>query len=97
MLGYWGRGAQTRFDGAEGNLNLDGEVTTAMLGVDYARNNWLVGIALTGSLGSGSYRGSGTGARPYPGADLQGGAVLWTPQRLPCRALRRWTALSKPP
>ena len=76
VLGYWGRGAQTRFDGAEGNLNLDGDVTTAMLGVDYARNNWLVGMALTQSLGSGGYRGSGTGARPYPGADLQGGAAM---------------------
>ena len=76
VLGYWGRGAQTRFDGAEGSLNLDGDVTTAMLGVDYARNNWLVGMALTQSLGSGGYRGSGTGAPPYPGADLQGGAAM---------------------
>ena len=76
VLGYWGRGAQTRFDGAEGNLSLDGELTTAMLGVDYARNNWLVGMALTQSLGSGGYRGAGTGARPYPGADLQDGAAM---------------------
>ena len=80
VLGYWGRGAQTRFDGAEGNLNLDGEVTTAMLGVDYARNNWLVGMALTQSLGSGGYRGSGApvqgSAGTNPAAAAASGASL---------------------
>ena len=83
VLGYWGRGAQTRFDGAEGNLNLDGEVTTAMLGVDYARNNWLVGMALTQSLGSGGYRGSGApvlnpAAAAASGASLMDGAIETT-------------------
>ncbi len=60
VLGYWGRGAQTRFDGGVGKLNLDGKVTTAMLGVDYARNNWLVGMALAQTRGSGGYRRSDT-------------------------------------
>ena len=68
VLGYWGRGSHTRFDGRAGNLTLDGEVTTAMLGVDYARNNWLAGIALTQSLGGGGYRGSGAAAYPGSGA-----------------------------
>ncbi|MCY3669852.1 MAG: hypothetical protein OXH14_02070, partial [Alphaproteobacteria bacterium] len=59
VLGFWGRGSQARFDAREGALGLDGEVTTAMLGADYARSNWLAGMALTQSRGSGGFRGSG--------------------------------------
>ncbi|MYH13763.1 MAG: hypothetical protein F4149_01130, partial [Gammaproteobacteria bacterium] len=59
VLGFWGRGSQARFDAREGALGLDGEVTTAMLGADYARSNWLAGMALTRSRGSGGFRGSG--------------------------------------
>ena len=73
VLGYWGRGAQTRFDGGDGKLNLDGKVTTAMLGVDYARNNWLVGMALTQSLSSGGYHRSGAAGHHYPSAPVQDG------------------------
>lgn len=58
-LGFWGRGSHTRFDGAEGDLDLDGEIMTALLGADYARNNWLVGVALTQTLADGGHRGDG--------------------------------------
>ena len=64
VLGFWGRGSQTHFDGADGDLGLDGDVTTAMLGADYARGHWLVGVALTQSSGRGGYRG------PGPAGDL---------------------------
>ena len=64
VLGFWGRGSQTRFDGADGDLDLDGDVTTAMLGADYARGHWLAGVALTQSSGRGGYRG------PAPAGDL---------------------------
>ncbi len=55
----WGRGARSNFQGAEDNLTLDGEVTTATLGVDYKRDRWLVGVALARSAGDGSFRTSG--------------------------------------
>ena len=64
VIGFWGRGTQTRFDGADGDLDLDGDVTTAMLGADYARGDWLAGVALTQSFGRGGYRG------PAPAGDL---------------------------
>ena len=42
----WGRGAVTRFDGRDGALSLDGEVTSAMLGAD-----WSAGCADGGAGG----------------------------------------------
>ncbi len=58
-LALWGRAAQGSFDGREGSFSLDGEATTAMLGADYARGNWLVGLALMQSAGEGGYRDTG--------------------------------------
>ena len=56
-LAFWGRAAQSSFDGREeGTFSLDGEATTAMLGADYARGNGLVGMALMQSSGEGGYR-----------------------------------------
>ena len=58
----WGRGAVTRFDGREGGLALDGEVTSGMLGADWSRDASMVGLVVSHSLGEGSYRGeSGNG------------------------------------
>ena len=62
-LASWGRTAQSSFDGREGTLLLDGETTTTMLGVDYARDHWLVGMALMRSNGKGGYRDSETKLR----------------------------------
>ena len=67
VLGFWGRGSRTRFDGADGDLDLDGGVTTAMLGADYARGDWLAGVALAQSSGDGGYRG------PAPAGDVPAG------------------------
>ena len=59
-MAFWGRAAHGTFDGEERGdgttLGLDGEVTTGMLGADYAREKWLVGLALTLSEGEGGYR-----------------------------------------
>ncbi len=84
-LAFWGRAAQSSFDGREGTFSLDGEATTAMLGADYARGNWLVGMALMQSSGEGGYadRESGPQHCPDVGEDtdpaiqayLCGGAV----------------------
>ena len=63
-MAFWGRAAQGSFDGREGTFSLDGAVTTGMLGADYARGKWLVGLALAQSAGEGDYRDTGVSPRP---------------------------------
>ncbi len=62
-MAFWGRAAQGGFDGREGTFSLDGTVTTGMLGADYARGKWLVGLALAQSAGEGDYRDSDVAPR----------------------------------
>ncbi len=58
----WGRGAVTRFDGREGGLSLDGEVTSGMLGADWTQGAVTAGLVVSRSLGEGGYSGeSGNG------------------------------------
>ena len=61
-LTFWGRAAYSGFDGKEGDLSLDGEVVTGLLGMDYARQRWMLGLAVSRSGGNGSYNDSGAGA-----------------------------------
>ncbi len=63
-MAFWGRAAQGSFDGREGTFSLDGAVTTGMLGADYARGKWLVGLALAQSEGEGDYRDTDVDPRP---------------------------------
>ena len=72
-LSLWGRASHGRFDGHEGTFSLDGEATTALLGADYARGGWLVGLALAQSEGEGAYRDTKTALRPAS-QDCPGGA-----------------------
>ena len=51
----WGNVAATRFQGEDGPLSLDGEVATAMVGVDASRDRWLAGVVLAHSEGEGGY------------------------------------------
>ena len=67
-MAFWGRAAQGSFDGREGTFSLDGTVTTGMLGADYARGKWLIGLALAQSDGEGDYRD--TKAMPRPPAQV---------------------------
>ncbi|MXY40257.1 MAG: autotransporter outer membrane beta-barrel domain-containing protein [Rhodospirillaceae bacterium] len=90
----WGRASAGRFDGRArfdggGALSLDGNVLTAMLGADYARGKWLLGLALVQSAGEGDYtvsapagvsgkvRASLTAAIPYAHLRAGEGLVLW--------------------
>ena len=60
----WGRGALTQLSGQDTGVNINGDVLTGLMGVDYARNRWLAGMALAYHDGNGSYtstRNAGTG------------------------------------
>ena len=65
-LSFWGRGGGSSFDGREGTFSLDGDASTAMLGADYARDGWLLGLALLQSDGEGGYADAGTGTVRCP-------------------------------
>ena len=66
LLSFWGRGAVTSFDGREGEVTLDGEVTTLMLGTDWSWGQWhggearrsTAGLLLSRSTGDGDYAGA---------------------------------------
>ncbi len=87
VLGFWGRGSHSMFNGAEETLRLDGDLTTGMFGADYARDKWLVGMAITQTIGDGSYNspdsGSGsvrstlTAAVPYAAWRVSERLDLW--------------------
>ena len=55
----WGRGAISRFDGREGDLTLDGEVTTGLMGADWATERWTAGLAIGHARGTGGYSEGG--------------------------------------
>ena len=68
LVSIWGRGAVTRFAGrdaagaeAGGDVAVDGEVATGMLGADWTRGPWTAGLLLTHSEGDGGYGGAGGG------------------------------------
>ena len=66
-MAFWGQAGWGDFDGRERTLLLDGEVTTGMLGVDYAWDRALVGLALTRSEGEGGYRDTHSASRADDG------------------------------
>ena len=57
----WGRMAQSRFSGRTGGLSLDGDVTTGLLGAEYARGPLAGGAVLSNSRGKGGYGGDAGG------------------------------------
>ena len=68
-VSLWGRAAVSRFDGREGELVLDGEVTSAMLGADWTgeagpgsgARAWTAGLLVSRAVGEGGYRSPGSG------------------------------------
>ena len=57
----WGRGAISMFDGREEDLELDGEVTSIMLGGDLAHERWTAGAMWAHTRGDGQYRETDSG------------------------------------
>lgn len=51
----WGRGMKTDFGGADAGLAMDGSVLTGLAGIDYEQGRMLAGVALSYSLGDGSF------------------------------------------
>ena len=69
FVSIWGGGTVTRFAGrdaagaeAGGDVTVDGEVASALLGADWTRGRWTTGLLLTHSRSDGGYRGAGVGA-----------------------------------
>ena len=82
----WGRGAISSFDGREGELTLDGEVLSAMLGADWALGATTAGVMVSHSRGEGGYRSPGgggdvestlTGLYPYGHHAVSDRLSLW--------------------
>ncbi|MDE0679063.1 MAG: hypothetical protein OXI11_02450, partial [Gammaproteobacteria bacterium] len=86
-LAFWGRGGRTTFGGRDGPVNIDGEVSTGLLGADYAKGRWLVGLAIAHGVGNGAFAhpeaGSGevtsslTAAIPYASLEASERLSLW--------------------
>ena len=81
----WARGAHTAFDDTDAMPMVDAGVTTGILGVDYAAEGLIAGIALAYSEAEGGYRGGATGgaesafagAYPYAGLGLIERVSVW--------------------
>ena len=87
----WGRGSIAGFDGRERSLTVDGEVTTGLLGADFASERWRAGLGVGHSTGTGGWRRGGacevncgggieatlSGVYPYAGVDLTERLSVW--------------------
>ncbi len=61
LASLWGRGAYTSFSGQDAGMAIEGDVSTATLGADYAAGGWIAGLALSQSRGEGSWRDGDAG------------------------------------
>ena len=83
---FWGRGSLARFDGRDGDLSLDGEATTLLVGADRSWQSHTVGAMLGRSRVKGGYRSSAesgeieatlTGVYPYTGLVVRERLSAW--------------------
>ena len=86
VVSLWGRSAASGFGGREGDLSLDGEVVSGMLGTDWRRGPWTAGLLISHSSGDGSYRSVGgggtvesglTGVYPYGRYEVKPRLSAW--------------------
>ena len=83
----WGEGAYAEFDGTDGDLEIDGEVAGATVGLDREQGRWRWGLALSRSEGDGEvheaegsridYESSLAGVHPYARWHGDGGLSAW--------------------
>ena len=73
LVSLWGEGAVTRFDGREGDLAIDGEVVTGMVGADWTRERWTTGIVFAHSIGEGTYGPQGENGEGEEHSGMSGG------------------------
>ncbi|MCZ0952969.1 MAG: hypothetical protein OXJ56_10305, partial [Rhodospirillaceae bacterium] len=84
----WGETSAQRFRGADGTLNINGELATATFGFDTRRDRWLAGLALSYTEGEGAYARRGadgggelssslTSLNPYVRYQLNGRTEVW--------------------
>ena len=86
-LAWWGRTAQSAFEGRDGTLALDGDVTTGLVGADYGRGDWLAGLLVSHtdaegdytdkSVGTGTLASSLTAVTVYGAIDKSQRTELW--------------------
>ena len=86
LTSLWGRGAVSRFEGREGDLLVEGEVTTGLAGMDYTRGPWTAGLVASLSRGEGTHQGPGgavdvgapfAGLYPWASHRLSENLALW--------------------
>ncbi len=75
LVTLWGRAASSRFDGREGELTLDGELVTGMLGAEWMRRRWTAGLILARSTAEGGWSGAPADAGSDGDAPASGGTV----------------------
>ncbi|MBF2761428.1 MAG: hypothetical protein ISN28_14420, partial [Ectothiorhodospiraceae bacterium AqS1] len=54
-MSLWGRGWASGYEGETAGVEVDGQVSTGMLGADYAQNDWIVGLVGMYSEGEGDF------------------------------------------
>ena len=102
LLSFWGRGAVSNFDGRDGELSLDGEVTTWLLGTDWSWDQWqgtdarrtTAGLLLSRRTAHGGYGGRDTSGDVGDGGDVRTtltGVFPWARHRFTER-LEAWAA-----
>ena len=83
---FWGRGVISNFSGTEDELNLEGEVASAMIGADFSLREWAAGAMISHSRGDGTYtegehggnvESTLTGVYPYGRYALSKRLTLW--------------------
>ena len=82
----WGQGAWTRFAGQAGAQDVEGNVLSGTLGVDWAQGAWVLGVAVSHTQGDGDaaqttaqgdLASSLTLVTPYVGVDVTEHLSLW--------------------
>ncbi len=82
----WGQGAWTRFAGQAGAQDVEGNVLSGTLGVDWAQGAWVLGVAVSHTQGDGNaaqttaqgdLESSLTLVTPYVGVDVTEHLSLW--------------------